>query len=150
MTVVDLPTTYECHADDDRAETVATDGHSATVTASSGARPDAEVVTIEADDNVAAQTERLVAELDDRRLLAGIVFAGRCSEYRGEAIRLARAGFARYDRRQHKLSHLGADDRQPGEISYPEFFRRVALEAFVACHNVWLAGQVLDRLITEG
>jgi len=119
-------------------------------TTPSVARPVAtEGRNIQPDSNAKALTEALMREAGDRRLLARIEFDARYQGDLGAAVRLARASFEQYDPRVHKLSHLGADIRQPGERSYPSFFREVALAEFVVCHNVWAASMVLDLMIAE-
>lgn len=116
-----------------------------------GVIPAAAAPTVAAGDDVEpnpaalAQVQRLVRQLDDRRLLSGIPDR----RFAGESVALAVEAFEHYDPRQHHLSHLGADHRQPAEMSYPAFFRLVAGDTFAVTRNIGLAGLVLDRLIAE-
>ena len=105
--------------------------------------------TIQPDSNAKQLSEALMKEVDDRRLLAQVEFGDRFRGDLGAAVRLARVSFECYDPRRHRLSHLGGDERQPGEVSYSSFFREVAPVEFRGCRNVWAASMVLDAMIRE-
>jgi hypothetical protein len=108
-------------------------------------RPGIEGPMIMADSNAEALTQELMRQADDLRLLAGIDDR----RFAGEAVRLAREAFECFDPMTHKISHEGADRRQPGQTSYNTFFRAVALNTFAKTRNPGLAGKVLDRMIAE-
>jgi hypothetical protein len=112
---------------------------------SPAAGADVHVYEVEPDSAAMAQVQRLISQLDDRRLLEGIDDR----RFAVEAIALAVEAFGRYDARTHRLSHEGADGRQPGEMSYAAFFRLVAFDTFRVTRNIGLAGRILDKLIAE-
>jgi hypothetical protein len=116
-----------------------------TIVHASAARPGLEGSPIMADSNAQVLTEELMRQADDLRLLDGLGDR----RFAGEAVRLARAAFEEFDPRRHRISHLGGDERQPGECSYSSFFREVVPDEFRVTRNIGLAGRVLDRMIAE-
>lgn len=65
------------------------------------------------------------------------------------AVQLAQAAFEKFDPARHKLTRKPAADRMPSEMTYPQFFREVALDRFRATRNVAGAAFLLDILIAE-
>lgn len=83
-------------------------------------------------------------------------YADRVSDNRfvQESTDMARAAFAHYDPKCHRLSRRPKDDRvanpEPHEISYHDFFRRYATADYNRpARNPKLAADILDLMIAD-
>lgn len=65
-----------------------------------------------------------------------------------ESIEMARAAFAKYDPKVHKLVQRGTKVNE-GQMTYNDFFRQQTPDLFRYCRNVKSAIEVLIRLIGE-
>lgn len=65
------------------------------------------------------------------------------------AVQLAQAALPKFDPVRHHLTRKPTVDRMPSEMSYPAFFREVALDRFVLTRNVAGAAHILDILLAE-
>lgn len=65
------------------------------------------------------------------------------------AVMLAQKALPFFDPLKHKLTRVPGDERRPGEMSYPQFFRQTCPAEFATTRNIAAAGHVLDILIEE-